>query len=198
MVAAPLIIGIGHQKGVGKDYLATVLCQRLRAAGIRTSVQPFAYHLKNHASMLFGQYGLKPPGWYEDAPGRKEEPIPGLNGMSARQVWLRLAQFARTVHPDIWVDKMFEYPCYSDVLITPDVRFPNEVEAIRDKGGLLVRVVGWNHKPVLDGADDQLLDFADWDYFVYNDFEPFTIRREADNLTKIIKEEFDVQMQDTD
>jgi len=75
---------------------------------------------------------------------RKDEPIPQLKGLTGRRMQQTLgSEWGRDcVHPDVWVncamamaernpDKSF---------IVDDVRFANEAEAIRARGGLMVKV----------------------------------------------------------
>ena len=44
------------------------------------------------------------------------------------------------IHPDYWIWKMFEESAHHDLVVVDDVRYPNEVSAILDSGGFLVRL----------------------------------------------------------
>lgn len=99
----------------------------------------------------------------------------------------------RAIYPDIWVDTLFEdyalsTPAGGSVLIIPDVRFPNEVKAIRERGGILVKVTAPGVPEDTDGADDVLADYDGWDFTIANDFTERTINRHAEDMAQIIKE----------
>jgi hypothetical protein len=89
----------------------------------------------------------------------------------------------RIIHPNIWVNALFaDYKpsgqplgladmssYYPDWIIT-DVRFPNEVDAIRNRGGVLVRV----HNPRIESIDTHesetaLDNYKEWDGLIIND-----------------------------
>lgn len=114
-------------------------------------------------------------------------------GKSPRQIWVELGNAMRAIYPDIWVDTLFEdyalsTPAGGSVLIIPDVRFPNEVKAIRERGGILVKVTAPGVPEDTDGADDVLADYDGWDFTIANDFTERTINRHAEDMAQIIKE----------
>jgi len=64
------------------------------------------------------------------------------------------------IHPNIWITSLFnDYKEDSNWLIT-DCRFPNEAKAIKDKGGILIRVNRLIGKIVYVIENDQ--PFQDW------------------------------------
>jgi len=92
------------------------------------------------------------------------------------------------IHPNIWVNALFAD--YSDgsiedlgeklklkhlsKWIITDVRFPNEVKAIKDKGGIVIRVerddllrLGYLDKNA-HKSETALDDYKDWDYTIKN------------------------------
>jgi hypothetical protein len=78
------------------------------------------------------------------------------------------------IHPNIWVNALFsEYTKSSNWIIT-DVRFPNEIKAIKDKGGIVIRVerddllrLGYLDKNA-HKSETALDDYKDWDYTIKN------------------------------
>jgi len=99
------------------------------------------------------------------------------------------------LHPNIWVNALFaDYVCndcgqkecptdeedtgqmihrsFPSWIIT-DVRFPNEVERIKDKGGIVIRVNRDNGTRAIDvnphPSETALDDFSDFDYVIEND-----------------------------
>ena len=73
------------------------------------------------------------------------------------------------IHPNIWVNSLFaDYKKDSNWIIT-DVRFTNEAQAIKDKGGIIIRI----NRP-LYRLDDQhpsetALDNYNFDYVIENE-----------------------------
>lgn len=67
---------------------------------------------------------------------------------------------------DTWVQAAFAK--YDPTLPTvfTDVRFPNEVEAIRERGGKIVKVVREGHRPPNGHVSEQMVDWIDADYQV--------------------------------
>jgi hypothetical protein len=133
------LIGIVGRKGAGKDTAAEALVSQ----GYR--VAKFAGALK---AMVTGY--LKYIGLEDDAIKAiiedyrvKEIPSPYFNGKSPRHVMQTLGtEWGRDlIDTNIWVDscirncKMFNQPS-----IITDVRFPNEVQAVRDAGGVVIRI----------------------------------------------------------
>ena len=91
------------------------------------------------------------------------------------------------IHPNIWVNALFaDYnPKFKGVehddlngyypnWIITDVRFPNEIKAIKDKGGIVIRVerddllrLGYLDKNA-HKSETALDDYKDWDYTIKN------------------------------
>lgn len=95
------------------------------------------------------------------------------------------------IHPNIWVNAlMSDYKLYNGIVypnwIVTDVRFPNEVEAIKDKGGIIIRVnrpliISDNHK-----SEAALDNYKDFDYVIDNEG---TIEELVEKVSNILKKE---------
>ena len=88
------------------------------------------------------------------------------------------------IHPNIWVNALFaDYEPDSKWIIT-DVRFPNEAKAIKEKGGIMIRI----NRPNFIGKDFDHLsetaldDYDGFDYVIENDSD--SVR----DLVDIVKE----------
>lgn len=84
------------------------------------------------------------------------------------------------IHPNIWVNALFkdysvankhtlketEYPNW----IITDVRFPNEIKAIKDKGGIVIRLLRETKTDIYsDHISETILDsHSNWDYVINN------------------------------
>lgn len=74
------------------------------------------------------------------------------------------------IHPNIWVNATLGDLKETDHVIVTDVRFPNEVEGIKRKGGKVVKiirpsVVSTSTHP----SETSLNNYTDWDYVIVND-----------------------------
>ena len=71
---------------------------------------------------------------------------------------------------NVWVDAAFAKVTATDgPVVFTDVRFPNEADAIREAGGLLLRVVRPGVAPVAAHASETALDGYEVDADVWND-----------------------------
>lgn len=131
-----IVIGLAGYAGVGKTATAAHLSDLAEANGVQALITSFADGVKKAAREVFGWSGEK------DAKGRKLLQMIGTD-------------VGRTWNPDIWVDQWRQkaqkflqiqdsqsvkevYPYR--LLLVDDVRFQNEVDAIRDMGGVVVRL----------------------------------------------------------
>lgn len=165
------IIGLGHYSRTGKDTLANLLLQSPRLAGRRCRSVPFAWKLKQICYDLYQWDGLQPPEFYETPAGEalREVPLPTL-GMTPVEIWVAMGTPAvrQNVYERTWIDYLIKGTHDLDVLIIPDVRFPNEFQAIRDSGGVLVKLLRPGVGPRDTVADLALRDCAAWDYVINN------------------------------
>lgn len=115
---------------------------------------------------------------YSDVDGNKiyggsnKKKLPQLNGpMTGREVMEYYGtQIMRRMYPNVWADALVRRiammnPKYATVC---DVRFPNEVEAIRNAGGKVIRLTltteeAANNKHISNTALDE--DVYDWNNF---------------------------------
>lgn len=89
--------------------------------------------------------------------------------MTNREFLRGVAKHLRELDPDIFVNALFKSPVYGSVnWIITDVRYENEVEAIRERGGMIVRINRASIK-----ADQHIsetgLDHISFDYTIEND-----------------------------
>ena len=61
--------------------------------------------------------------------------------MTNRELMQKFGDLTRQIDPDIWIKLALDINnVNTDVLIITDVRFKNEAKAIKDKGGILIRI----------------------------------------------------------
>ena len=75
----------------------------------------------------------------------------------------------REIQPEFWIDAaMAEADRESRPVVVTDVRFPNEVEAIRARGGLFVRVTRPGVYGVNEHISEHAIDHIPADYTIHN------------------------------
>jgi hypothetical protein len=71
---------------------------------------------------------------------------------------------------DIWVRTVMEKTANIPKLVIPDVRFPNEAEAIHDRGGIVMRIVRGDEGPVNSHQSETA--YLGGDFTIYNNGTP--------------------------
>lgn len=165
------VIAVGHYSRVGKDSFANALLASLREYNpvLRVAKKSFAWKLKQICYELYSWAGMKPPEWYETPEGEKDRNIvlPGIRKTPV-EVWVDFGTPAvrEKVYDRTWIDYVLKTDLGVDILILPDVRFPNEAQAIIDSGGTLIKVVRPGYGPRKSLADRALLCYREWDYVI--------------------------------
>lgn len=186
-----MIIGISGYSGSGKDTIGRIIQYLLSDSKhiplnhvldhytehewwleerSGWEVKKFAGKLKQVASLLTGI----PIEKFEDQEFKKtylsqEWSTHGLP-ITVRQFLQLLGTDAlrESLHPNTWLNALIcEYTPLSKWIIT-DLRFPNEAKAIKDKGGLVIRVDRPFYKPVNNHWSEVALDSWSFDYKIAN------------------------------
>ena len=129
------IIGITAMKGVGKSTLASLLAELIPGA----EIVAFADALRGEAFEMLN-------GWLYTTGAEKYVTLDWLEEHKGT-VWGAVLQgfgeFRRQWNgQDYWVKRLSEWAQDHDVMIIPDVRYPNEVDFVKSNGGLLVAIYG--------------------------------------------------------
>lgn len=129
-----MILAFTGRAGSGKSTAARGVLEALPTA----EEFAFAGALKETARHLFG---LTTRQLYGD----EKELVDPRWGTTPRRILQRLGNGARTAHPDVWVRHLFEreIPDHGPLehVVISDVRYPNELAAVRARGGVVVRIV---------------------------------------------------------
>jgi hypothetical protein len=149
-------------------------------------VRKFAGKLKDIASHLTGIEIEN----FEDQEFKKTLLGPEWNNMTVREFLQKLGTDALRdgLHPNTWVNALMadykETDEYSPDWIITDVRFPNEAQAIKDNGGIMIRV----DKPGVEAINNHPSETSlnDWkfDYKVVNISDIYTLKTTIENILK--------------
>lgn len=167
-----MLVGLCGPEGAGKTTAARELIRHFEA-----DIVPFAAPLKKMLLAL----GV-PHNHLYGSPAEKAMPLPMLEGKSARHAMQALGtefgrdMIGRDFWANIWLRQIKSEDYDADMIIADDVRFENEVEAIKKNGGIVICVVkdiaqyaiqpehrseAWHHLPFTrlvenDGTPQQL------------------------------------------
>jgi len=142
MVSAKLIGLCSPLLGSGKSTLANVLVEQ---HGFRRI--PFAAVLKDMTVELLAALGYSDSRAAEVVERDKGHEIDVLDGVTARHIMQTLGTDwgRKLVHPEVWVrawqGRVTTALAAGLDVVADDVRFPNELAAVEQLGGLTVRVV---------------------------------------------------------
>lgn len=155
-----MIIGISGRKQAGKTTLADYLVAKLDAGLTPTSSFSFADRLKD----VVWEFWIQPiaddyADWNNDKFKNTKHPC----GLTYRELLQKVGtDWFRQLWPEVWLENLSFYMWKygpSGHFIIPDVRFPNEVKWIQDKGGKVLRLT---RTPFPDDTHESetALDFA--------------------------------------
>ena len=172
-----MIIGISGKAGSGKDTAAKMLevlyanpdisyedfANRRYKNFADIQVVHFADILKETVQTLFG-IGE----WETNTQEGKKKTI-GWIGKTVRELLQGVGQGLRdAIDPDLWVKALFaNTECWSNYIIA-DVRYPNELEAIKERDGVLIRIDRKNAGAGNHSSETALDDYREWDFYIEN------------------------------
>lgn len=165
-----MIIGLSGKSGAGKTTLATEIEREFGYTRVS-----FADGVKEEVKAFLQASGLDVEdhnlwGTQED----RDMVIPGYNGKTYRELlqWWGTDYRRRFYGEDYWTKQLMSRISDGGKYIIDDMRFPNEAEAVRKTGGVVVRI----HRPglvyfpgvVLHVSETALDDYL-FDRYVLND-----------------------------
>lgn len=181
-----MVIGISGKIGSGKDAFAELFIKYMvEEHGQLFENKKFAYNLKKIVSVLAGVPMV-------DVLSRegKIKYLPEW-GMTIGEMQQKIGTEAirNNIHNDAWVLSLFgTYKVDKDFWVVTDVRFKNEAEIIKKRGGIVIRLNGDpNNSRVGDDrnmshqSEIDLDDYNGFDY-VYDNVPPIS------NLKNFVKE----------
>ena len=131
-----LVIGLGHRARQGKNFVANFMRAQQPDMRLYAFADELKLYCKEHHDELLPRWQLASQ--TKQVPACKEDPIYGYTKILQ---WYG-TDVARKQDPDTWVKALaarleVDEP---EVAIITDVRFPNEAQFIKEKGGYMVNV----------------------------------------------------------
>lgn len=169
-----MIIGLSGKIGSGKSTVSEVFKQN------GFELDSFAKSLKDVTNSIFGFDREKLEGFtsedriWRETPDKKYSELLGNDfaPFSPRDALILIGTTIgrNIIHPNIWIQTVFnryEQNKNKNLLIT-DVRFPNEYEEIKKRGGFVIRI---NRPNIIykNHISECALDDYEFDYVIEND-----------------------------
>lgn len=155
------IWGISGYSTVGKDETAKII-QKLTGYEIKR----WSGKLKEVASVLLGV----PAERFEDQSFKASQLGEEWGHMTVREFLQRIGTNAirEQLHPNAWVNAiMSEYTTRSNWVFA-DTRFKNEAQAIKERGGIIIRINRKGVGPINDHPSEIELDDWEFDHIIEN------------------------------
>jgi len=86
--------------------------------------------------------------------------------------------------PDFWVNQAMGNAGKFDKIVLTDVRYPNEYRAIKNRGGILIRIVKPGTGAVNEHESETALDNFSFDATIVNDGSIYELSQKIDSLMK--------------
>lgn len=176
------LIGISGKINAGKDTVATIINDIL-VDNNKASLEgvKFAEKLKQMCAILIGCTREQ----LEDREFKNTK-LAHLNNMTPREIMIKIGDGLRgLLYEFVWIDGALSNDDV-DAAVT-DVRYPNEAQAIRKRGGLILRVES-DRAQILDTPTETALD-GRYDLFSYVLYNNGTISELYTMIETVLKEE---------
>ena len=169
----PPIIGIAGKAGAGKDTLGDFL----RGHIVRSYIYSFAEPIKRGLQYSLG-YGD------DEMYGNLKEVTDADFGFSPRAAMQEFGTCLRNLNPDIWfiLASMKHKMSPSRVMIIPDVRYDNEANWIRSKGGITIQIERPGIQDVREHSSEKGISEHLIDHLLINDVSLDDLRQSASEI----------------
>jgi len=166
MATQQMIVGLySSAPGSGKTTLAQFLADAF-------DFQPvsFAAPLKRMTRCFLQHYGISGEVVDQLMTSSKETPIPKLNNKSVRELMQTLGkEWGRNlIAKDVWVRALFEWVGEKANIVIDDVRFVEEYQAIKIRGGQVWKIIRPCAKLPNTHPSEGLLEGFSFDRTLYN------------------------------
>jgi hypothetical protein len=106
--------------------------------------------------------------WDVNTQEGKKQKIEWL-GITVRELLQKLGTCVRQgIDNEFWIKSLYANCADLDNIIIADVRFPEEVKSIKDRGGVVLRLIRDGAGAGNHISETALDDYKDWDYVIEN------------------------------
>lgn len=179
-----MLVGIAGFAGSGKDTLAEQMVKKLgfSRGSFADTVRNVLYATNPVVGFTvvptFLQDAVNYLGWE-----KAKYSYPEVRGLLQR---LGTEGGRNHISDSVWVDALFNSP-HAARLVIPDVRFPNEAEAIKKRGGIIVRVNRDGYEPINSHVSETA--YSGQDFVLYNDGTPEDLLTQFAAVTGFFRDE---------
>lgn len=177
---------IGLYSSAAKSGKSTVA--RYLEYGYGYTVNPFAYTLKQMGATFLISLGYTADQAYAMLTQDQHVELPGL-GVDVRHVLRTLGtEWGRDcIHPEVWLRCWEARLVEGERTVVDDVRFPNETEVIKQRGGILVRVVRPGLAAETQHRSEGSLDtYEGFDHVIVNDGNLEQLRHTVEEVLGLV------------
>lgn len=181
-----MLIGISAKKQHGKDSVASIIQEltnnKFKNVKFADKLKDFVCELinctrENLEDEDFKNKHLGSEWIFLDNDGITQAMTPRLLMQKIGTDALR-----NNVHKNIWVNATFSRYCEKCNWLITDLRFPNELSAIKAKGGITIRV---NRSSILNNdshESETSLDYSEFDYIIENNSDLESLKEKVKNI----------------
>lgn len=177
-----MIIGILGKKGVGKDTCADYIVQKYNY-----NKYSFAKPLKDICKILFGFTNDQLYGNQKEVQDDfwKVTPRIALQYIGTDLLRNQLNTIMPHINQDIWVN-VFKANYKKDNIVIADCRFQNEVDTIKEMGGIVIKLNRIMDNLVHDAHISEDIDnIINYDYEIHNDSTLGDLYKKIDNILSL-------------
>ncbi len=175
----PIIILIGGKARSGKSTIAHYMEEKFKEMGLSVVYSPYTKYLKDYIENITDEK-------YTD----QDKPRELLQKISSELIKKKLN------NSDFFINRQIEdlefYSYFKDIILVPDVRFPKEIEVIKEKFKNVVSVGVLRYDYLSDLTDEQMKDISEISLDGYQEYDYVINNRVDTNLKdealKIVKE----------
>lgn len=177
----PVIILIAGKSGSGKTTIANYLKKLFEEEGKKVILSPYTKYLKKYIEEITGE-----------VISEENKPRELLQKISSDLIKEKLGK------NNFFIDRQIEdieiYSYFSDIIIIPDVRFPNEIEVIQEKFNNVfsIGIIRENYQTNLtkeqqeDITETSLDNYQKYDYLIENNNNT-NLLKEAEKIKSLLE-----------
>lgn len=179
-----MIIGLCGNKQVGKSTAADMIKIYLASHGIKSYIYAFADKLRACLYLITGKLAVFSTD--ESVKNSKSNIKKNEYEFYTYRELLQIfgTEVGRVISPNIWVDALLRNYSEEEIWIIPDVRFKNEVDAIKDKKGILIKITRDLNNEDSHASEHGLDDYNEYDYVIDNNGDIATLSNKINDLIK--------------